>query len=100
MAQSVSIFKIILAFPISNMIMPNLSFFVGKCFIKLTNGHLLHRNVWVPLKLGALGFQKLGLIEMQFNSNQIYLSIYASHVVKADKQKGQKLEEYIEVEVH
>ena len=37
---------------------------------------------------------------MQFNSNQIYLSIYASHVVKADKQKGQKLEEYIEVEVH
>ena len=47
-----------------------------------------------------LGFQKLGLIEMQFNSNQIYLSIYASHVVKADKQKGQKLEEYIEVEVH
>ena len=52
------------------------------------------------LKLGALGSQKLGLIEMQFNSNQVYLSIYASHVVKADKQKGQKLEEYIEVEVH
>lgn len=58
----------------------NLSLFGGKCFIKETNGHLLHQNVWVPLKLGALGFQKLGLIEMQFNSNQIYLSIYASHM--------------------